>query len=57
MISDAARAGDTVRKLVIRLYRKCSGRFFRSIGCGPPRWISNNDYYRKSSGVDRIRLI
>ena len=28
-----------------RLYRKCSGRLSRSIGCDPPRWISNNDYY------------
>nr|VFJ66011.1 MAG: hypothetical protein BECKFM1743C_GA0114222_104095 [Candidatus Kentron sp. FM]VFJ66071.1 MAG: hypothetical protein BECKFM1743A_GA0114220_104001 [Candidatus Kentron sp. FM]VFK16058.1 MAG: hypothetical protein BECKFM1743B_GA0114221_104011 [Candidatus Kentron sp. FM] len=26
-----------------RLYRKYSGKLFRSIGCGPPRWISNND--------------
>ncbi|VFN03705.1 MAG: hypothetical protein BECKG1743D_GA0114223_105043 [Candidatus Kentron sp. G] len=44
-------------KIVIRLYRKCSGGLSRSIGCAPPRWISNNDYYRKSSGVSRIRLI
>ena len=29
----------------IRLYRKCSGRLYRSTGCGPPRWISDNDYY------------
>ena len=43
--------------LVIRLYRKCSGRLYRSTGCGSPRWISDNDYYRKSSGVDHIRLI
>ncbi|VFM96903.1 MAG: hypothetical protein BECKG1743D_GA0114223_102311, partial [Candidatus Kentron sp. G] len=27
-----------------RLYRKCSGGLFRSIGCDPPRWVSNNDY-------------
>ncbi|VFM99661.1 MAG: hypothetical protein BECKG1743E_GA0114224_102724 [Candidatus Kentron sp. G] len=27
-----------------RLYRKCSHRPFRSIGCGPPRWISDNYY-------------
>ncbi|VFM96788.1 MAG: hypothetical protein BECKG1743F_GA0114225_101931 [Candidatus Kentron sp. G] len=26
-----------------RLYRKCSGRLYRSTGCGPPRWISDND--------------
>ncbi|VFM98302.1 MAG: hypothetical protein BECKG1743D_GA0114223_101952 [Candidatus Kentron sp. G] len=30
---------------------------FGSIGCGSPRWISDNSHYRKSSGVDRIRLI
>ncbi|VFN04558.1 MAG: hypothetical protein BECKG1743E_GA0114224_107461, partial [Candidatus Kentron sp. G] len=28
----------------IRLYRKCSDRLSRSIGCDPPRWVSNNDY-------------
>ncbi|VFN05993.1 MAG: hypothetical protein BECKG1743E_GA0114224_109491 [Candidatus Kentron sp. G] len=26
-----------------RLYRKCSGRLYRSTGCGSPRWISDND--------------
>ncbi|VFN00069.1 MAG: Uncharacterized conserved protein, DUF497 family [Candidatus Kentron sp. G] len=34
----------------IRLYRKCSDRPFRSIGCGPPRWISDNDYYLRPQG-------
>ncbi|VFM98947.1 MAG: hypothetical protein BECKG1743D_GA0114223_100924 [Candidatus Kentron sp. G] len=29
----------------IGLYRKYSGRLFRSIGCGPPRWIPDNDYH------------
>ncbi|VFN04579.1 MAG: hypothetical protein BECKG1743D_GA0114223_108981 [Candidatus Kentron sp. G] len=38
---------DVVR-LDIRLYRKCSGRLYRSTGCGPPRWISDNDYYRRT---------
>ncbi|VFN02786.1 MAG: hypothetical protein BECKG1743F_GA0114225_107243, partial [Candidatus Kentron sp. G] len=31
----------------IRRYRKCSDRLFRSIGCDPPRWISNNNYFHK----------
>ncbi|VFN02017.1 MAG: hypothetical protein BECKG1743F_GA0114225_106434, partial [Candidatus Kentron sp. G] len=31
--------------LTIRLYRKCSGKLYGSTGCGPPRWISDNDYY------------
>ncbi|VFN05622.1 MAG: hypothetical protein BECKG1743E_GA0114224_108913, partial [Candidatus Kentron sp. G] len=29
----------------------------RSIGYGPPRRVPNNSHYRKSSRVDRIRLI
>ncbi|VFM95305.1 MAG: dephospho-CoA kinase [Candidatus Kentron sp. G] len=24
-------------------YRKCSGRFYGSTGCGSPRWVSDND--------------
>nr|VFJ47995.1 MAG: hypothetical protein BECKFM1743A_GA0114220_100547 [Candidatus Kentron sp. FM]VFJ50246.1 MAG: hypothetical protein BECKFM1743C_GA0114222_100827 [Candidatus Kentron sp. FM]VFK08525.1 MAG: hypothetical protein BECKFM1743B_GA0114221_100737 [Candidatus Kentron sp. FM] len=37
--------------IVIRLYRKCSGRLFRSTGCGSPRWVSNNDYLSMRPGI------
>nr|VFJ45613.1 MAG: hypothetical protein BECKFM1743A_GA0114220_100275 [Candidatus Kentron sp. FM]VFJ49436.1 MAG: hypothetical protein BECKFM1743C_GA0114222_100715 [Candidatus Kentron sp. FM]VFK20009.1 MAG: hypothetical protein BECKFM1743B_GA0114221_106624 [Candidatus Kentron sp. FM] len=30
-----------------RLYRKCSGRLYRSTGCGSPRWISDKVIARK----------
>ncbi|VFM98663.1 MAG: hypothetical protein BECKG1743D_GA0114223_103472 [Candidatus Kentron sp. G] len=38
---------DNVTHLDIRLYRKRSGGLFGSTGCGPPRWISDNDYYQR----------
>ena len=38
---------DDVIPFGIRLYRKCSGRLYRSTGCGSPRWISDNDYYQR----------
>ncbi|VFM98422.1 MAG: hypothetical protein BECKG1743F_GA0114225_103161, partial [Candidatus Kentron sp. G] len=46
-----------VKFYVANYVRKGSGKLFPSTGCQSPRRVSNNSHYRKSSGVDRIRLI